>query len=269
MMETVVLWSKNVPMAQGREAADIPSLDVYVPNVPGPLPAILVCPGGGYMHLAAHEGEPIARWLNGLGVAAFVLKYRLGPRYRFPVPVLDGQRAMRWIRHQSSRLGVDAARVGVLGFSAGGHLAAMLSNPPMIGELSDQLQDAIDLESAQPNLAVLAYAVTIMTGSESHRGSAVNLFGDVEAATAMARRCSAPELVGEDNPPTFLWHTAEDSAVPVTHALQYADALAHHGIPFALHVFQHGRHGLGLDPEHEGAQAWTDLLPPWLKDQGF
>lgn len=263
-MEPTRIWPGDAPLAQGGDPSDIPAITPYLVRGSDPVPAMLVCPGGGYAHLAEHEGEPVALYLNRLGIAAFVLRYRLAP-YRFPAPLLDGQRALRWIRHYASDFSVDPERVGVLGFSAGGHLAAMLAHPP---DLSERAGDGVDRESCRPQLAILAYPVTIMSGPMAHR-TAKNLFGDAVQQSESARRCSLPDLVGDDNPPTFLWHTAEDVSVPVVHALAYAEALGAHQIPYALHVFERGRHGLGLDPENQGAQAWTELLPAWLGLHGF
>ncbi len=267
-MQEIRLWSEDAPLAKGSEAGDIPTITPYVVETSKPGPAILVCPGGGYAHLAAHEGEPVALWLNQLGISAFVLSYRLAP-YRFPVPLIDGQRAMRWIRHRARELGVDPERVGAIGFSAGGHLAAMLSNPPQKGTSVPSDLDAVDSQDARPNLSILAYAVTIIEGPKAH-GTARNLFGDGTGQDSdIWRQCSIPDLVSDANPPTFVWHTAEDTTVPVHHALKYAEELAKHEIPFALHVFQRGRHGLGLDPENQGAQAWTELVATWLGSYGF
>jgi len=183
------LWPGEAPMAQGREPADIPSVAAYLVEATEPAPAVLVCPGGGYRHLADHEGEPIARFLNQLGISAFVLSYRLAP-YRFPAPLLDGARAIRWIRHHAGPLNVDPERVGVIGFSAGGHLAAMLAHPPEGWTRGGTDSDAVDAESARPSVVILAYPVTIMDGAEAH-GTAGNLLGP-DPDQDLRRQCSLP-----------------------------------------------------------------------------
>ena len=223
-------------------------------------PAVLVLPGGGYARQADHEAEPVAEWLAGLGVHAFVLRYRVAPD-RHPAPLEDAKRAMLHIRSGAHGLSVDPARVGVLGFSAGGHLAATLSTAVATGS-SD-----LDVPGAVPDLTVLCYPVVSYT-REVHQGSVDNLLGDAPSSDILAE-LSAEQQVTKATPPAFLWHTADDAAVPVSHSIGYAGALLSAGIPAELHVFPKGRHGLGLAAEQPGADQWPDLCAGWLDRAGW
>ncbi|GAA2877480.1 alpha/beta hydrolase [Nonomuraea rubra] len=232
----------------------------------GPAPAIVVCPGGAYHHLADHEGAPVARWLNSLGVAAFVLRYRLAP-HRHPLPLLDAARAVRWVRHHAAGTGVDPARVGVLGFSAGGHLAGLLATGtgPMLPECP---HDAVDEADPRPGLAVLCYPVTALTGPAAHRGSAGNLLG-ADAPESVREELSLAGRVTGDTPPMFLWHTADDESVPVAGTLALSQALARHGVPQEVHVYRSGRHGLGLAEENPVVADWTARCAAFLRGRGW
>lgn len=218
---------------------------------PEPRPAVLVLPGGGYGHLADHEAEPVADWLASLGMHAAVLRYRIAP-HRHPAPLDDATEAMAYLRTGDHGLAIDPGAVGVIGFSAGGHLAGALSHAAAFGYPATTV----------PDFAVLAYPVTSLV-RQPGRATAVNLLGpdatDVERELhSVARRVTAA------TPPTFLWHTADDEVVPVEHALAYASALGEHGVPYALHVFPHGPHGLGLALDAPGAWAWPALCADWL-----
>ncbi|MGR6918337.1 alpha/beta hydrolase [[Actinomadura] parvosata] len=232
----------------------------------GPAPAVVVCPGGAYHHLADHEGAPVARWLNALGVAAFVLRYRIAP-HRHPLPLLDAARAVRWVRHHAADLGVDPGRVGVLGFSAGGHLAGLLATEkgPMLAEGP---HDAVDEADARLDLAVLCYPVTALTGPAAHRGSADNLLG-ADASASLREELSLASRVTADTPPMFLWHTADDEAVPVENTLVLSQALARHGVAQEVHVYPSGRHGLGLAEEDPVVADWTHRCAAFLRGRGW
>ncbi|MCP2048380.1 UNVERIFIED_ORG: acetyl esterase/lipase [Paenarthrobacter nicotinovorans] len=221
-----------------------------------PAPAVLVLPGGGYARQADHEAEPVAEWLASLGIHAFVLRYPVAP-HRHPAPLAAAKRAMMWIRGGAHGLDVDPARVGVLGFSAGGHLAATLSVQAATGD------PAVDVPGAVPDLSILCYPVISFVDS-AHQGSVDNLAGvgaDVEAL----RGLSAELHVDAATPPAFLWHTADDDVVPFTHSLAYAAALGKAGVPAELHVFPEGVHGLGLAAATPGARQWTGLCAEWLR----
>lgn len=246
-----------------KESAEVPYLEPYIE--PSANSAVIVCPGGGYTVRAAHEGEPIARWLNSIGVSAFVLQYRVAPN-RHPAPLSDAQRAMRLVRHRAKEWGIRTDRIGILGFSAGGHLAATLSTHWDRGDAS--ADDPIERESCRPDATILCYAVVSMSAPYMHSGSRQNLLGP-EPSPDLCRDLSIELQVNAETPPAFLWHTADDASVPVDHAVDYSMALRRHGVPFALHVFPHGRHGLGLAPEAPDVAKWTDLCADWLHGLGF
>lgn len=233
-----------------------------VPSHPdaGPRPAILVLPGGGYARQADHEAEPVAEWLASLGIHAFVLRYRVAP-HRHPAPLEDAKEAMLYIRNGPHGLAVDTERVGVLGFSAGGHLAATLSTAAATGNPD------LDVAGAVPDLSVLCYPVASMT-HETHQGSVENLLGAAPPSNLLTA-LSAELNVTPRTPPAFLWHTADDPAVPVSNSMNYAKALYAAGVPAELHVFPQGRHGLGLSPGDPGPRQWTALCAAWLERAGW
>lgn len=226
----------------------------------GERPAVLVLPGGGYGRQADHEAEPVAEWLAGLGIHGFVLRYRVAPD-RHPAPLEDAKQAMLQIRGGAHGLAVDPRRVGVLGFSAGGHLAATLSTAVATGSAD------LDVPSAVPDLTVLCYPVVSYTQAV-HQGSVDNLLGESPSADLLAE-LSAEQQVTAATPPAFVWHTADDAAVPVSHSLGYTAALLNAGVPAELHVFPEGRHGLGLAEGQAGADQWPALCAGWLDRAGW
>ncbi|WP_324642182.1 alpha/beta hydrolase [Pseudarthrobacter sp. LT1] len=226
----------------------------------GARPAIMVLPGGGYARQADHEAEPVAEWLASLGIHAFVLRYRVAPD-RHPAPLEDAKEAMLHIRKGQHGFAVDPERIGVLGFSAGGHLAATLSTAAATGNPD------LDVPAAIPALSVLCYPVASLT-HEAHQGSVENLLGGAPPSDLL--RALSPELnVTPRTPPAFLWHTADDDAVPVSNSLNYARALFAAGVPAELHVFPQGRHGLGLATDQAGPRQWTALCAAWLQRAGW
>lgn len=258
------LWPDGAPGALGDEAHDIPSLQAYLPRMPAhePVPAIVICPGGGYGGLARHEGHDYALWLNRHGIAGFVLKYRLGSNgYRHPVMLSDAARAVRLVRDRAETWNVDAKRVGIMGSSAGGHLASTLLTHFDGGD--SQAEDPVDRQSSRPDLGILCYPVISM-GPWTHQGSRRNLLGDKPRAGDLWNLSNELQVTPE-TPPCFLWHTAEDSAVPVENSLHFAAALQKAGVPLDLHIYQNGRHGLGLANDH----PWTHALTFFLKERGF
>jgi len=225
-----------------------------------PSPAVLVLPGGGYERHADHEAEPVAEWLASLGIHAFVLRYRVAP-HRHPAPLWDAKAALAWIRSGRHGLAVDSSRVGVLGFSAGGHLAATLAAGVPTGD------DALDLDGSRPDLAILCYPM-VSFESAVHQGSINNLLGASPSPELLAG-LSAERTVTGQTPPAFIWHTSDDGAVDAGHSLRYALALRAAGIPAELHVFPHGRHGLGLAAGVAGVERWTELCATWLAGHGW
>jgi len=262
--ETVLLWPDGAPGAKGDTPEDKPRLTPYL--VPGdePRACVVVCPGGGYGGRAAHEGEPIARWLNSVGVSGFVLDYRVSP-YRHPVPLNDAKRAIRTVRARAKEWRIDPARVGILGFSAGGHLAG--SAATLFDKGDPGAADPIDRLSSRPDAAILCYPV-LSFGEFRHHGSMVNLIGENPEAD-LRRQLSLENSVTAETPPTFLWHTSDDGAVPVENSLLFAAALHKHKVLFALHVFPHGGHGMGLATGDKTVGQWTVLCARWLEEIGF
>ena len=267
--DAMPLWPDGAPGALGKEDKDIPTLTAYLPAPDiATGAAIVVCPGGGYGGLAGHEGADYALFLNQHGVAAFVLKYRLGSAsYRHPRMLEDAARALRLVRAKSATWKVDPKRVGIMGSSAGGHLASTLLTHFDAGK-ADAV-DPIDKESSRPDLGILCYAV-ITLGDKTHQGSKNNLLGK-DPAPELVQLLSNELQVTKDTPPCFVWHTAEDKAVPVENSLQFAAALQKNGVPFDLHVYQKGRHGIGLADKapFTNAHPWSRDLMFWLKEQKF
>lgn len=266
--EPVPLWPQGAPGALGREPADVPTITLSPAPSDGVAasPAIVVCPGGGYGGLAAHEAEPVAKWLNTLGVTGVVLRYRLGPRYHHAVPLQDAQRAIRTVRARAAEWKVDPKRVGILGFSAGGHLAATASTQFDAGD--PNAADPIDRQSSRPDVSVLVYPVITFTDPHTHAGSRRNLLGE-NPAKELVDAMSAEKRVTKDTPPAFIFHTADDQAVPVENAILYASALRRMGVPFELHVYEHGRHGVGLAAGDPVLKTWPGRCADWLGTKGF
>jgi acetyl esterase/lipase len=231
-------------------------------------PLILVLPGGGYTHHADHEAEAIAEWLNSAGLNAYVYRYPLAPA-QYPAQIVATREVLASLR-RGEEGDYDSSRIGVIGFSAGGHLAAMLSNAPTVAELSAH-QATGDLTEAEqysrPDLAILSYAVTSMVRLPN-QGSLDALLGQ-NPALSLRTDTSAEGLVDAETPATFLWHTAEDTAVPLPHALRYAEALMLHGVPVDLHVYAEGAHGAGLAQGRGPLEGWSGLAIEWLRHQGW
>lgn len=258
------LWlpgSAELSRVERGSGHDPPRMTPYLPNVSKATGAVIICPGGGYAVRADHEGEPVAHWLNGIGLAAFVLHYRVAPA-RHPAPLRDAQRAIRLVRYRAREWNVDPARIAILGFSAGGHLAATAATSWDSGD--PKANDPIERVSSRPDVLVLCYPV-VSFGDRAHIGSMHNLLGD-DPPAELRSRLSAETQVTADTPPTFLWHTADDSAVSVDHSLLFAAALASRNVPFALHVYPRGVHGLGLAEDDPEVHSWTAHCARFLAD---
>ncbi len=265
--QVIPLWTGTPPGAQGSEDADIPTITVFLPRVVREgTPAVVVCPGGGYQNLASnHEGRQVANFLNSLGIAAFVLKYRLGPKYHHPVELGDAQRALRTLRSHAQDWRLDATRIGIMGFSAGGHLAMSASTWADAG--NPQASDAVDRVSSRPDFAVLGYPVISMTADWTHKGSQRNLLGETPDPD-LAKRLSGENAVTKDTPPTFIFQTNEDTTVPAENAVYYYLALRKAGVAAEMHVFEKGAHGVGLANDIPSLAPWSSLLATWLRGRG-
>ncbi|WNS44301.1 alpha/beta hydrolase [Paenibacillus sp. MMS20-IR301] len=263
-METLLLWPEGAPHALGTGDEDRPAVTPYLVDGKHNA-AIVICPGGGYGMRAEHEGAPVARWLNTLGISAFVLRYRVAP-YRYPAALQDAQRALKTIRHRAEEFGIDPGRLGILGFSAGGHLASTA------GVLYDQgnpdHRDPVEHQSSRPDCLILCYPVISMRDGVTHEGSKTNLLGEAPDEQ-LVKRLSSELQVTAETPPVFLWHTADDASVPVENSLQFAAALGRHNVPYDLHVYAHGIHGLGLAEEEPHTKSWSEACASWLQLNRF
>ena len=261
------LWPNGAPNAVGSEAQDIPTITPFLaPKENATGAAIVICPGGGYSHLSeVKEGSDVAKWLNSLGISAFVLKYRLGMRYHAPSQLLDAARALRTVRARAKEWSIDPARIGILGFSAGGHLASTLGTHFDQGKPADK--DELERVSSRPDLMVLIYPVITM-GDFAHKGSRSYLFGENPSAD-LIKLYSNELQVTRNTPPTFLAHSAADPGVPVENSMIFADALRKAGVPFEIHLYEQGPHGFGLAPTNSTLATWTELCANWLAIRGF
>jgi acetyl esterase/lipase len=266
--QVIALWDGAAPDARGSDESDIPALTVYLPRaMTAPTPAMIVCPGGGYGALAwNHEGRQVAGFLNSLGIAAFVLRYRLGPRYHHPIELGDAKRAMRTLRSHAADWRLDPARIGIMGFSAGGHLA--MSASTLFDAGNPNAADVVDRVGSRPDIVVLGYPVISMTAPWTHPGSKRNLLGD-DADPDVAGRLSGEQAVTKDTPPTFIFQTNEDVAVPAENSLHYFLALRRAGVPAEMHVFEKGPHGVGLANDNAALAPWSALLANWLRLRAF
>lgn len=268
--KAVPLWTDAAPGALGQEDKDTPTLTPYWPDAARATgAAIVICPGGGYNVLAAHEGEPFARWLNDLGVAAFVLKYRLiKDGYRVPVILQDAARAIRLVRTNAPGWNLDPKRIGIMGSSAGGHLSATLSTRFDAGR--SNAADPIERASSRPDLTILCYAFILFDrGDKPDRHER---FLGAGFTSEQVKQFSPALNVTKDTPPCFVWQTVEDPGVVVENALVFSDALRRAGVPFDLHLYQKGRHGIGLgvkDYDPAKVHLWTRDCKFWLQEQGF
>jgi acetyl esterase/lipase len=264
----LLLYPDGAPGAVGTEAVDKPKITLYpAPAASANGAAVVVCPGGGYGVVAAdHEGKQVAEWLNSFGVSAFVLQYRLGPRYHHPAPLQDAQRAIRMVRARAAEWHVDPARVGILGFSAGGHLASTAATHFDDGKAD--AADPIERQGSRPDFAILLYPVISLVDPVAHAGSRRNLLGE-SPDPALVELLSNEKQVTPRTPPTFLFHTADDPGVPVANSLLFFEAMQKAGVPGELHVFAHGKHGVGLAKDDPALSMWPKLCELWLRGRGL
>jgi acetyl esterase/lipase len=260
------LWPGGAPGAVGNEDADRPSLTIRLaPKANGA--AVVVCPGGGYRNLAMdHEGVQIADWLNARGVSAFILKYRLGPRYRHPAPLQDAQRAIRTVRARAEEFHVAPDRIGIWGFSAGGHLASTAGTHFDAG--NPDAADPVDRASSRPDFLILAYPVISLTTQYAHGGSRRNLLGE-NPDPKLVESLSNDLQVTAKTPPAFLFHTDADQGVPPENSALFYLALRKAGVPAELHIYERGPHGVGLAPKDPVLATWAGRLADWMKLRGL
>lgn len=265
--EAVPLWAAGAPGAMGTGELDTPTLAAYLPAANSAKTAVIIAPGGGYAHLSMQkEGEDIALWLNARGVAAFVLKYRLGPKYRHPVELGDAKRAIRTVRAEAEKLGIAPDHIGMWGFSAGGHLAA--SAGTMFDSGSAAATDVIERQSSRPDFLVLAYPVITFDEKYAHKGSRDNLIG-AEAPVELLNLMSTDKQVSKETPPTFLFATTDDNVVPVMNSILFYSALITAKVPAEMHLYEHGPHGVGLAPGFPDLKGWPELLATWMRGLGL
>jgi acetyl esterase/lipase len=265
------LWEKGAPGALGTKDDDKPTLTLFPvragPAGPVPTTAVIIAPGGSYGRLSAnHEGRQVANWFNSLGVTAFVLRYRLGPRYHHPTEMGDAQRAIRFVRAHADEFAIRADRVGFMGFSAGGHLASTVATHFDAGNPS--AADPIDRRGSRPDFVVLAYPVITMTAAYGHKLSATNLLGEHPDAK-LAREMSTELQVTHETPPTFIFSTNADTTVPAENSVAFYLALRKAGVPAEIHVFEPGAHGVGMAGGDPALGEWPVLLRNWLRGRGL
>lgn len=271
--QTFPLWPGKAPLAVGDSATDKPELTVYKPAKPNGT-AVVVCPGGGYGGLAMdHEGKQVAEWLNAQGVTAFVLKYRTANKDRpgplLEAPLLDAQRAIRMVRAKAKDYDLDPKRIGIWGFSAGGHLASTATTHFDLGK-KERDADNIEMTSCRPDFAILAYPVITMEDGVTHGGSKRNLLGDKPDAK-LVELYSNEKQVSKDTPPVFIFHTSADTSVVPENAVRFYLACKAAKVPVEMHIYEKGRHGVGLgtDPRWTGGEksvaTWPDRLADWMK----
>jgi acetyl esterase/lipase len=266
---TFPLWAAGAPGALGADSTDRPEITPYLPpagRANGT--AVVIFPGGGYQHLSmVKEGSDIANWLAGAGVTAFVVRYRLGPRYHHPIMLGDAQRAIRTVRARAGEWSVDARRVGIIGFSAGGHLAATAGTHFDAGNAS--AADVVERASSRPDFMMLIYPVITMRDSAiTHRGSRVNLLGD-SPDPSLVLSMSNETQVTRETPPALIIHSTDDKTVPVENALLMYQALRNAAVPVEMHVFEHGGHGFGLAPRDPVLSVWSTLGESWMRRHGW
>jgi acetyl esterase/lipase len=258
------LWPNGAPGAQGTDDKDIPTITVYLPrSTPAGMTAVIVAPGGGYVNLAMnHEGRQVASYMNSQGVIAFVLKYRLGPKYHHPIELGDAQRAIRTLRANAAAWRINPDRIGIMGFSAGGHLAMSASTHFETGKAD--AADPIDRVSSRPDFSILGYPVISLVAPWTHKGSRNALLGP-DADATLAKSLSGEESVTKDTPPTFIFQTNADTTVPAENATYYYLALRKSGVPAEMHIFEKGPHGVGLAMDDPALSEWSKLLTNWMR----
>lgn len=265
--ETIPLWANGAPGALGTADDDTPTITIFRTTLRANGTAVIVAPGGGYAHLSMNnEGRQVAAWFNAMGVQAFVLKYRLGPRYHHPIELGDAQRAIRLVRSRAAEFGISPTRIGMMGFSAGGHLTATAGT--MYDDGNSAAPDPVDRLSSRPDFLILAYPVISFDPAIAHAGSVRMLVGD--QPSEQLRQQLSPELhVTSKTPPTFLFTTNADTTVPPENSIRFYLALHKAKVPAELHIFENGGHGGGLWLSDPALSRWPELLANWMRGRGL
>ena len=266
--EVIKIWPKGAPGAAGDTEADIPTLSIYTPPAEKrQRAAVVICPGGGYQHLAVgHEGTEIVEWLNSHGITAGILRYRLAPRYKHPAMLNDVQRAVRIVRSSAKERDIDANKIGVIGFSAGGHLVSTIATHFDAGR--SEATDPIEQASCRPDFAILGYPVIAIATEYAHGGSRKNLLGD-NPPQALLESLSNERMVTSETPPCFLVHSGTDTAVPPENSVLFYLALRKAKVPVEMHIFEQGPHGFGLGQKDPALKQWPGLCAEWLVEHEF
>jgi acetyl esterase/lipase len=269
ILAPITLWPNGAPGALGAGSNDIPTMTPYLPDPAlATGAAMIICPGGGYVSLGDNEGKDYAFWLNQHGITCFVLKFRLSNAgYHHPAFLQDATRAMRLVRAKAADWNIDPKRVGIIGSSGGGHLASTLLTHFDFGDTNSD--DPVERQSSRPDLGILCYPI-ITLGQYTHEYTKNNLLG-TNHSPELVQFLSNELQVTSNTPPCFIWATDEDKAVPVENSLLFAEALRKNGVPFELHLYQHGGHGIGLGDKAPFAHPhpWTGECLIWLKEHNF
>jgi acetyl esterase/lipase len=265
--QEILLWENGAPGALGQADSDKPTITVYQAPRGSSGTAVIVAPGGGYANLATeHEGRQEAYWFNAMGVTAFVLKYRLGPRYHHPIELGDAQRAIRMVRSRAAEYNIIPDRIGMMGFSAGGHLASTAGTHFDTGKAD--AADPIERASSRPDFLILGYPVISFDPAIAHAGSVRNLLGENPDPKLIEDLSNELRVTGE-TPPTFLFHTANDPGVPVENSVRFFLALRKAKVPAEMHIFENGPHGVGMALGDPALSAWPTLLMNWMRARGL
>jgi acetyl esterase/lipase len=261
------LWPAGAPGAVGSDEQDKPHFEIFGAPGSGQHPAVIVCPGGGYTHLAYDkEGTRIAEWLNLRGITAFVLTYRLAPRYRYPAPILDGYRSVRWVRSHAQEYAIAPDQIGMWGFSAGGHLVGIVGTH--FDDGNPQAADPIDRVSDRPDFVISSYGGLTLQPGVAKPGAMGSLFGD-HVTPELLDDMSPDKHVTAHTPPYFLYATTTDQAVPPLSSVVFYTALVRAGVPAEIHIFEQGPHGTALAQSYPALSAWPELLENWLRLNGW
>jgi len=263
----IPLWPLSAPMAKSTGVDDSPAISLYLPASHRPTAGVIICPPGQYVTLSLdRDGRQVAEWLNKLGVAAFVLRYRLAPTYHYPVPLLDAQRAVRYVRANAALYNLAADNIGIMGFSAGGHLASMVATHFDTGRAP--ASDSIDRMSSRPDFLILAYPLISCSEPLRNEASCSNLLGSHPDSATMDA-VSSEKHVTAKTPPTFIFHTYDDATVSVENSLAFFSALRKANVPAELHIYEQGTHGAGLAQDDPVLSTWTKLLENWFRERGL